>query len=194
MPAARNPAWAISALSCLCAGSKLKMSSAGRASFSALLKQAEQLQQRAERRRGGEAADLFAQAVVSRQRAPAAIAPLPVLPSCHAFWLARPGRVRRCAFAAASGAPSSTPACPPPPQARYREALALAASGGAAPPADDHAAALFGCAESLQEGAEAVLAACAQLPDDALTPAVVQQADAQVRGCERRLHSVLRAP
>lgn len=63
-------------------------------------------------------------------------------------------------------------------QAKYREALAAAGSGQA-PPAADHAAALFGLAESLQEGAEAVVAACAQLPDEVLTAEAVQQADAQ---------------
>ena len=64
-------------------------------------------------------------------------------------------------------------------QAKYKEALALAASGAAAPPADDFASALFNCAECLQEGAEATVAACAALPDGQLTLAAVQAADAQ---------------
>ncbi|KAI7840309.1 hypothetical protein COHA_006091 [Chlorella ohadii] len=102
------------------------MSAAGRASFQALFKTAEQLQQRAERKRGAQAAELHSQAV-----------------------------------------------------AKYKEALALAASGAAAPPADDFASALFNCAECLQEGAEATVAACAALPDGQLTLAAVQAADAQ---------------
>ena len=61
-------------------------------------------------------------------------------------------------------------------QAKYKEALALAASGAAAPPADDYASALFNCAECLQEGAEATVAACAALPDGQLTLAAVQAA------------------
>lgn len=62
-------------------------------------------------------------------------------------------------------------------QAKYKEALRLAASSH--PPADDFAAALFNCAECLQEGADATVAACAALPDGQLTPAAVQAADAQ---------------
>lgn len=64
-------------------------------------------------------------------------------------------------------------------QAKYKEALALASSGAAAPAADDFASALFNCAECLQEGAEATVAACAALPDGQLTPAAVRAADAQ---------------
>lgn len=66
----------------------------------------------------------------------------------------------------------------PAPQAKYKEALALAGRGGAAPPAAEHAAALFGCAESLQGGAEATVAAAAAAPDDGAV-AAVQQADVQ---------------
>lgn len=64
-------------------------------------------------------------------------------------------------------------------QAKYKEALALAGSGGAPPSAADYAICLFGCAESLQEGAEATIAACAALPDEALTAEAARQADAQ---------------
>lgn len=88
------------------------------------LRLAEQLQQRAERRRGAEAVELYAQAV-----------------------------------------------------AKYREALA---AGG-----HEDADVLFGLAESLQEGAEATLAACAALPDNALTAAVVAQADSQAEALLR---------
>lgn len=56
-------------------------------------------------------------------------------------------------------------------QAKYREALAAAGT--------DNAECLFGLAESLQEGAEATLAACAALPDAGLSAAAVQQADSQ---------------
>lgn len=96
------------------------------ASFQALLQQGQQLQQRAERKRGAAAASLFADAT-----------------------------------------------------SKYKAALSLATSGAAAPSPDDYAAAWFGAAESLQEGAEAGLAACAQLPDGQLTAAAVQQADAR---------------
>lgn len=147
------------------------------ASFGALLKQGEQLQQRAERRRGSEAAALFGEAVVSG----------PPRPPCRRHCC----HCRHCCTAAVSAAAAAvfkptcsrvlkctSDACPPWDQAKYKEALSLAASGGASPRADDHAACLFGCAESLQEGAEATLAGCAQLPDEALTAAAVQQADA----------------
>lgn len=56
-------------------------------------------------------------------------------------------------------------------QAKYREAIEAAGA--------DDPDALFGLAESLQGGAEATLAACASLPDVALTAAAAQQADAQ---------------
>ena len=59
----------------------------------------------------------------------------------------------------------------------YRAALALARSSS--PAAADVAACLFGLAECLLQGAEAVLAACAQLPDQTLSVAAVQQADGQ---------------
>ena len=98
-------------------------------SFSALLKAAEQLQQKAERKRGADAAAAHALAV-----------------------------------------------------AKYREALAAASASGGGPrppPPADVASCLFGLAESLQEGAEATSAACAQLPDEALTAEVVQAADSQ---------------
>ncbi|KAL4458065.1 hypothetical protein ABPG75_012930 [Micractinium tetrahymenae] len=83
-----------------------------------LLRAAQQLQQRAERRRGAEAVPLYQQAV-----------------------------------------------------AQYREAIAAAAA--------DDPDALFGLAESLQGGAEATLAACTALPDEALTAAAAQQAASQ---------------
>ena len=61
--------------------------------------------------------------------------------------------------------------------AESRAALALARSSS--PAAADVAACLFGLAECLLQGAEAVLAACAQLPDQTLSVAAVQQADGQ---------------
>lgn len=56
-------------------------------------------------------------------------------------------------------------------QAKYHETIAAAGA--------DEPDALFGLAESLQGGAEATLAACAALPDEALTAAVAQEADSQ---------------
>ena len=61
-------------------------------------------------------------------------------------------------------------------QAKFKEALA---AGGSTPPPAELAACLFGLAESLQQGAEATVAACNQLPDASLTADVVQQADSQ---------------
>ena len=137
------------------------MSAAAAAQFAALLRQGEQLQQRAERRRGAEAAQLFSEAVVRL---------------LGGGWGCAAGG---CTMASTAAEGPSTHAPPPPPQAKYKAALELAGSGAAAPPAADYAAAWFGAAESLQEGAEATLAAAAQLPDEQLTAQAAAQADAQ---------------
>ena len=115
------------------------------------LPQGEQLQQRAERKRGAQAAGLYAEAVVRVQDAVDAIAAARKLTN---------NSVRPCRRPPMCPLPPQSAALHlPAPQAKYKEALALAGRGGAAPPAAEHAAALFGCAESLQGGAEATVAA-----------------------------------
>lgn len=129
-----------------------------------LLRAAQQLQQRAERRRGAEAVGLYQQAVVRasfRRQGPLAAAAA----SCHPF----PAECPSMPFSI-QGARLGT-FLPPILQVKYQEAIS--AAGG------DDPDALFGLAESLQGGAEATLAACAALPDEVLTAAAAQQADLQ---------------